>query len=266
MVNREFFSINSEEQEMRLFGSRVLVTGGGRGIGRQISIALAEAGADVMLSYHTNSQRAQETIREIEALGRHAYASQCDMSDPEQVSTLTNEAVQILGGIDILVCNAGMHYRRPFLEISAEEWDEVVNTDLRGPFLLAQATARQMIAQGAGGRIVMITSISESVAYPNLTHYQAAKAGLKMLVRGAALELADHAITVNAVSPGVVATDLTAATLDDPVQHAKRLERIPLGRFGQPNDIAAAVRFIASDQTDWMTGSTIVVDGGQTIR
>jgi NAD(P)-dependent dehydrogenase (short-subunit alcohol dehydrogenase family) len=250
---------------MNLFGSRVLVTGGGRGIGRQISIALAEAGADVVLGYHANELRAQETVREIERLGRHAHARQCDMKDPAQVRGLMAGTIETLGGIDVVVGNAGMHYRRPFLEISSDEWDEVIDTDLRGPFILAQVAARQMIEQGTGGRIIMITSISESVAYPNLIHYQAAKAGLKMLVRGAALELADHAITVNAVSPGVVATDLTAATMDDPPQRALRLGRIPLGRFGQPKDIASAVTFVASDQTNWMTGSTIVVDGGQTV-
>lgn len=250
---------------MNLFGSRALVTGGGRGIGRGISLALAESGADIALSYRSDSGSAAYTVGEIERVGRRAYAFQSDMGDPAQVIELLDSALRVLGGIDILVCNAGMHYRRPFLEIDVSEWDEVLSTDLRGPFLLSQGTAKQMVEQGVGGRIIMITSISAEVAYPNLVHYQSAKAGLWMLTRGMAMELAPHAITVNAVSPGVIATDLTAATMEDPVQRAQRLDRIPLGRFGTSGDIAAAVTFIASDVTNWMTGSTVTVDGGQTV-
>jgi NAD(P)-dependent dehydrogenase (short-subunit alcohol dehydrogenase family) len=248
-----------------LYGTRTLVTGGGRGIGRGISLALAQAGADIALSYRSRRDAAEATASDIRGLGREAHPFQADMGDPDQIQALVDSTVAALGGIDTVVCNAGMHYRRPFLEISASEWDEVLNADLRAPFLLGQAAARQMIAQGTGGRIIMITSISADVAYPNLVHYQAAKAGLRMLMRGMALELVDHRITVNAVSPGVVSTDLSADTLNDPVQRARRVGRIPLGTPGDPADIGAAVAFLASDQTNWITGSTITVDGGQTI-
>lgn len=250
---------------MQLFGTRAVVTGGGRGIGRGISLALAEAGADVVLSYRSNAEAAQATVAAIEERGRKAVAVRADMGDPAQIATLVPESVAALGGVDILVCNAGMHHRTAFLDIAAAEWDEVLNADLRAPFLLSQAVARRMIAQGGGGRIVLISSISAEVAYPNLVHYQAAKAGVRMLGRGMALELVEHGITVNMVAPGVVATDLTAGTLNNPETRARRVGRIPMGRPGDPADIAAAVVFAASAGASWMTGSTITVDGGQTI-
>lgn len=251
---------------MQLFGNRVLITGGGRGIGRAISLALAQLGADVVITYRSNHDAAQKTVQELQERGCRAHAIHGDLANLDAPANMLHQAANVLGGLDIVVCNAGMHHRTPFLEISVTEWDEVVHADLRGPFLLSQAAARLMIEQGGGGRIVMIDSISADVAYPNLTHYQAAKAGLRMLARGMALELAPHRITVNTVAPGVVATDLNVATRTEPVQRDYRLGKIPLGRFGEPNDIAAAVAFIASDQTNWMTGSTITVDGGQTVQ
>lgn len=250
---------------MALAGTRALVTGGGRGIGRGICLALAGAGADIVLSYRQDEAAAARTAQEIEALGRSAVVTASDMSDECSIQHLVRTAVETLGGIDIVVCSAGMHWRTPFLEISASEWDAVLDADLRGPFLLSQAVARQMIAQGTGGRIIAVSSISADVAYPDLAHYQVAKAGVRMLVRGMALELAPHGILCNAVAPGIVETDLTRATLTDPVAGPRRVGRIPLGRAGQPDDIAAAVVFLASESVQWMTGSTITVDGGQTV-
>lgn len=250
---------------MALAGTRALVTGGGRGIGRGISIALAEAGADVVISYRRNGDAATSTVSELETRGRRTTAIQADMGDETSVRRLVKDTVDYLGGIDIVACNAGMHYRTPFLEISPGEWDDVLGADLRGPFLLCQAVARQMIAQGQGGRIVLTSSISAEVAYPNLVHYQCAKAGLRMLMRGMALELANHEILVNAVAPGVVETDLTRQSLTDPLTGPERIAKIPLGRPGKPDDIAAAVVFLATEETQWMTGSTVTVDGGQTV-
>lgn len=250
---------------MALFGTRALVTGGGRGIGKGICLALAEAGADLVISYRGNVEAAEATAAEIAAHGRKATIVQADMNDEAAIGRLVEAAQGVLGGIDILVCNAGMHHRTPFLEISAAEWDEVLGADLRGPFLLSQAVARQMIAQGGGGRIIVTTSISADVAFPNLVHYQVAKAGARMLVRGMALELAEHGILVNAVAPGLIATDLTRATLENPEIRARRVGRIVLGEPGTPADIGAAVAFLASKETRWMTGTTITVDGGQTV-
>jgi glucose 1-dehydrogenase len=246
-------------------GRRVLVTGGGRGIGRAISLALAEAGADVVISYRSNPAAATQTVVDVNQLGRRGFAVQADMNDDRSIRSLVPAVVDRLGGIDVLVCNAGMHCRTPFLEIELAEWDEVLAADLRAPFVLGQAVARQMIDQGDGGRIVMTTSISADVAYPNLVHYQAAKAGLRMLVRGMALELAPHGILVNAVAPGVVETDLTLDTLSDSGHRAKRVGRIPLGRPGLPGDIAPAVVYLAGKGAVWTTGTTITVDGGQSV-
>lgn len=250
---------------MTLAGTRALVTGGGRGIGRGISLALAEAGADVVISYRRNGDAATSTVSALEAQGRRTMAVQADMGDEASIRRLVAETIDYLGGIDIVACNAGMHYRTPFLEISPGEWDDVLSADLRGPFLLCQTVARQMIAQAKGGRIVLTSSISAEVAYPNLVHYQCAKAGVTMLMRGMALELASHGILVNAVAPGVVETDLTRQSLTNPETGPERIARIPLGRPGKPEDIAAAVVFLASEDVQWMTGSTVTVDGGQTV-
>ena len=248
-----------------LVGTRALVTGGSRGIGRAICLELAKAGADVVLSYRQNSEAALKTAAEIEALGRCATVVHADMSDECSMQNLVATAAESLGTVDILVCSAGMHWRTPFLEIAADEWDAVLDADLRGPFLLSQAVARRMIADQLGGRIIAISSISADVAYPNLAHYQTAKAGLRILIRGVALELAPHGILCNAVAPGVIETDLTRESLADPVSGPRRRGRIPLGDVGQPADIAAAVVSLASDQVRWMTGTTVTVDGGQTI-
>lgn len=250
---------------MALAGTRALVTGGGRGIGRGICLALASAGADIVLSYRQDEAAAARTAQEIEVLGRSAVTTVADMSDECSIQHLVATAVGAFGGIDILVCSAGMHWRTRFLDIPASEWDAVLDADLRGPFLLSQAVARQMITQGTGGRMVAISSISADVAYPNLAHYQVAKAGVRMLIRSMALELAPYGILCNAVAPGIVETDLTRATLMDPESGPRRVERIPLGRAGQPDDIATAVVFLASETVQWMTGSTITVDGGQTV-
>ncbi|MCO5220094.1 MAG: SDR family oxidoreductase [Thermomicrobiales bacterium] len=228
-------------------------------------MALARAGADVVFSYRRDVAAATKTAQEIEALGRRATVAVADMGDEGSIHQLVATAVGAQGGIDILVCSAGMHWRTPFLDISAAEWDAVLGADLRGPFLLSQAVARQMIAQGDGGRIIAISSISADVAYPDLAHYQVAKAGVRMLVRGMALELAPHGILCNAVAPGIVETDLTRGSLADSVTGPRRRGRIPLGRAGQPEDIAAAVAFLASEEMRWMTGATITVDGGQTV-
>lgn len=250
---------------MELVGTRAVVSGGSRGIGRAICTALAAAGADVVVGYASHAEEAATTVTAVEAHGRRAVALQTDMRDPDSIHHFAAAATDALGGVDILVCNAGMNRRTAFLDIPLAEWDEVIGANLRGPFVLSQAVARHMIAQGGAGRIVFTTSISATVAYPNITAYQAAKAGLAMLMRSMAYELAPHAITVNAVAPGVTETDLTRPSITDPETGPRRLAKIPMGRFGQPGDLAGAIVYFASTAAAWTTGCTLTVDGGQTL-
>ncbi len=251
---------------MELFGSRALVAGGGRGIGRAISLALAEAGADTVITYRGDEAAANETATAVRATGRAAHVRYAEMTDPDSLLTCVEDANTTLGGIDILVCNAGLNRRTPFLDLPLAEWDEVHNADLRGPFVMAQAVARKMAERGEGGRIIFTTSISADYAFPNIAAYQSAKAGLRMLMRGMAFELAPLGITVNAVAPGTTETDLTRGTIENPAVGPVRLGKIPMKRFGQPADIAGAIVYLASAGAAWTTGCTITVDGGQTTQ
>ena len=247
--------------EGRLAGRIALVTGASSGIGEAIALGFAREGADVIVHYRTRKMEAEEIAEEIRGMGRRAHVVQADIADAGQVSRMFTEA-DTFGPLSIVVCNAGTHRRVPFLEIDEAMWDWVLDTDLKGPFLVGQAAARRMVQSDAGGSIIATSSVSAHSAQPELVHYQAAKAGVAMLVRGMALELAPHGIRVNAIAPGLVETNLTTRIFDSPEILASRINRIPLGRAGQPEDMAGAAIFLASDESAWMTGTTITVDGG----
>lgn len=247
--------------EGRLAGRIALVTGASSGIGEAIALGFAREGADVIVHYRTRKMEAEEIAEEIRGMGRRAHVVQADIVDAAQVNRLLEEAAT-LGPFSIVVCNAGTHRRVPFLEIDEAMWDWVLDTDLKGPFLVGQAAARQMVRGGTGGSIIATSSVSAHSAQPELVHYQAAKAGVAMLVRGMALELAPHRIRVNAIAPGLVETNLTTRIFQTPAVLAGRVSRIPLGRAGQPEDMVGAGIFLASDESAWMTGTTITVDGG----
>ncbi len=247
--------------EGRLAGRIALVTGASSGIGEAIALAFAREGADVIVHYRTRKMEAAEIAGEIRDLGRRAQVVQGDVADAGQVTRMLTEAAA-LGPLSIVVCNAGSHRRVPFLEIDEAMWDWVLDTDLKGPFLVGQAAARQMVERGNGGSIIATSSVSAHSAQAELVHYQAAKAGVAMLVRGMALELAPHGIRVNAIAPGLVETNLTTRIFRTPAVLASRVSRIPLGRAGQPEDMVGAAIFLASDEAAWVTGTTITVDGG----
>lgn len=250
----------------KLAGRRALVSGGGRGIGRAIALGLAGAGADVIVGYHSGRAEAEAVAAEIAALGRRTGAVAGDVSQVDGVARIMAPTVETLGGLDILVSNAAALNRSAFLEMTPEQFDSVVAVVLRGVFLLGQAAARHMVAQGSGGSIINVSSISDTHAFPGLSHYQAAKAGVTMLTRGMALELAPHRIRVNALNPGVTATDINRGQREtNPDIWAQREARIPLGRAGQPDDHAGAAIFLASDDSAWVTGTALVVDGGQSV-
>lgn len=247
----------------RLAGRIALVTGASSGIGEAIALGFAREGADVIVHYRTRKMEAEEIAEEIRGMGRRAHVVQADIVNAAQVNRMMEEAAT-LGPLSIVVCNAGAHRRVPFLEIDEAMWDWVLDTDLKGPFLVGQAAARQMVQSG-GGSIIATSSVSAHSAQPELVHYQAAKAGVAMLVRGMALELALHGIRVNAIAPGLVETNLTTRIFQTPDVLASRVRRIPLGRAGQPEDMVGAAIFLASDDSAWMTGTTVTVDGGFSI-
>lgn len=245
----------------RLAGRIALVTGASSGIGEAIALGFAREGADVIVHYRTRKMEANEIAEEIRGMGRRAHVVQADIADAGQVARMMDEA-GALGPLSIVVCNAGTHRRVPFLEIDEAMWDWVLDTDLKGPFLVGQGAAKRMVQQGTGGSILMTSSVSALSAQQELVHYQAAKAGVAMLVRGMALELAPHGIRVNAIAPGLVETNLTTRIFRTPELLAARVGRIPLGRAGRPQDMVGAAVFLASDESAWTTGTTITVDGG----
>lgn len=251
---------------MRLEGQRTLVTGGSRSIGRGIALGMARQGADVAINFKTSREDAAEAVRKIEQMGRRAVAVQGSTESALDVERFVGEAHDFLGGIDILVNNAGILKRTAFLEISEKEWDAILNVNLKGYFLVGQAVARKMIDASTPGAIVNVSSAGQAVAAPNLTHYCVAKAGVNMLTKQMALELAPHKIRVNSIAPGLIETDMNRADIAQEEFRERRLARIPLKEIGVPDDLVGAVVFLASnEESRLVTGASLFIDAGQTI-
>jgi 2-deoxy-D-gluconate 3-dehydrogenase len=249
---------------MGLEGKVALVTGAGSGIGKATAIALAEAGADCAISELPERMADLEPVcQAIEKLGRRAAPLPLRLPELESIGAFVEGAVRELGRVDILVNNAGINTPRPALEVSEEEWDRILGVNLKGVFFAAQRAAREMIRTG-GGRIVNIASMNGVVGYYKRAAYCASKAGVVNLTRVLAIEWAEHQINVNAVGPTFILTPLTQSTFDDPKMRADLLSRIPLGRVGQPGDVASAVVFLAGPGASMITGHTLLVDGGWT--
>jgi glucose 1-dehydrogenase len=244
---------------MNLEGKAAIVTGAGSGIGRAIAQALADAGAAVCVNYFGAYE--EEAKAHAHGLPR-AIAVSADVSDPDQATSLVATTVEQFGSIDVLVNNAAIEHAAPLLDIELADWDRVVGVDLRGAFCCLQAAARAMRDLGRGGSIVNISSIHEDVAFPGFTSYCVSKGGLRMLMRNAAVELAEYGIRVNNVAPGAIATPINAATLRDPEKVATLQRLIPLARMGEPEEVARVALFLASDDSSYVTGSTYYVDGG----
>jgi L-rhamnose 1-dehydrogenase len=261
--------------DTRLAGRRALVTGASRGIGRGVALALAAAGADVAVNYHlpaepefgrSNEEDAAAVVAEIKALGRRATAVPADVSDKASVVAMVEQVVAELGGLDILVNNAGICPFHDFLDMPEDLWDRVQSVNLKGTFLCSQAAANQMVAQGEGGRIVSMSSISALVGGGQQSHYTATKAGIHSLMQSMAIQLGPHGITCNSVMPGAISTDINAEDLADEEKRAYFGRRIPLGRTGEPADVAGPVVFLASDDARYMTGASLLVDGGMFVN
>jgi NAD(P)-dependent dehydrogenase (short-subunit alcohol dehydrogenase family) len=245
-----------------LEGKVALVTGGRRGIGRAIALALAEAGADVALGDRViDDGQLEKVAGEIKKLGRRSLALQADITKKADVDKLVQKAVAEFGAIDILVNNAAMNIRAPLLELGEDGWDKVIDTDLKGYYLCSQAVGKVMVSQKRGN-IISIASTAAMGASPEMGAYCIAKAGVVMLTRVLALELAQYNIRVNAVAPSMVKTKFSQPLWDD-AETLKQIEsEIPLGRLAEPEDIVGSVLFLASDESAYVTGHTIVVDGG----
>ena len=242
-----------------LSGKSALVTGGSRGIGKAIGLRLATQGADVAFSFKGNEVAARETAREIQAMGRRAIAVQGDVAQVESADAVVKTALDAFGKLDILVNNAGITRDDLIMRMSPEAWREVLETNLFGAFWMTKAVTRPML-KARGGRIINITSVSGQAGQTGQANYSAAKAGLIGLTKATARELGSRGITVNAVAPGFVLTELTQDLPDDLKQEIT--SRTPLGRFGTTEEIANAVAFLASDEAGYITGQVLAVDGG----
>ena len=254
-----------EVPSFRLDGRVAIVTGSGSGMGRAFSIALAKAGADVVITELPGKEKAaDDTAAEVRAAGRRALTLPLDVRQIAAIHQMVERTLGEWGRIDILVNNAGMNIRKMAVDVLEEDWDQVLDTDLKGVFFCAQAVGRHMIRRGQGGKIVNIASQVGLVAYHSRVAYCAAKAGVINMTRALALEWAPHHINVNAIAPTFVRTPLVEELLKDPAVRDDVLRRIPLGRLAEPEDIVGAVVYLAGPASDLVTGHTLVVDGGWT--
>jgi glucose 1-dehydrogenase len=251
---------------VRLKQKVAIVTGAATGIGQAIATAFAAEGAKVVVDYVGKSNLADETLEKIEAASGQGISVEADVSDPSQVQKLVDQTVSSFGQLDILVNNAGIEFKHPFLEFPFDLWQKVIAVDLTGPWLVAQAAARQMVKQGGGGRIINISSVHEDLPMPTNAPYCAAKGGLRMLMRTIAVELAPHKITVNNIGPGAIYTPIDKDIETDPGVEKRLMAEIPLGRWGRPQEVAELAVYLASDAAAYMTGSTHFIDGGMLRR
>lgn len=257
---------------MRLAGKVALVTGSSQGIGQGVVLRLAQEGANVVINYRSHPEGAEETLAKVEAIGGKCYMAQCpatqghtiraDLGSVSEIRQLIAESIDHFGKLDVLVNNAGIEKHAAFWDVTEADYDAVMNVNLKGVFFATQAFVQHLMATQCTGKIINISSVHEELPFPNFTAYCASKGGMKMLTRNLAIELGSLGITVNNVAPGAIETPINTKLLNDPEKLGALLKNIPLGRLGQPGDVASLVAFLASSDADYVTGTTFFVDGG----
>ncbi|AKD03834.1 SDR family oxidoreductase [Pontibacter korlensis] len=259
-------------EENKLKGKVALVTGASSGIGQGIAIAMGHAGAKVVVNFHSDEDGARDTQKLIEDAGGEAITARADVSKAEDAQKLIDTAVEHFGRLDILVNNAGIQKDQEFLKMTLEEWQKVIDTNLTGHFLCAQAAAREFVKREvkpeektSAGNIIFISSVHDIIPWAGRVNYTAAKGGLQMMMKSLAQELAKYKVRVNAISPGAIKTDINRKEWETEEGRKKMLSQIPYGRIGEPEDIAKVAVWLATDEADYITGSTLYVDGGMTL-
>jgi glucose 1-dehydrogenase len=252
---------------MRLDGKVALVTGSSQGIGQAIAIRLAEEGANVVINYRSHPEGAEETLEKVKAAGGRCHAVdgftvQADTGVVTDVQRMIADSVSHFGKLDILVNNAGIEKNADFWNVTEADYDAVMNVNLKGVFFATQAFVQHHRDTKQPGKVINISSVHEELPFPHFAAYCASKGGLKMLTRNLAIELAPLGITINNVAPGAIETPINTKLLNDPEKLGALLKNIPLGRLGKPNDVASIVAFLASSESDYVTGTTFFVDGG----
>ncbi len=247
---------------MRLQNKVALITGANSGIGKGIAIRFAQEGAHVAVNYLPGGTRDADAQAEVAAFATEGIAVGGDVSKRDDVQKMVDDTVAKFGRLDILINNAGIEINKPFLEGTDDEWNRVINVNLFGTYLCTQIAAKQMVKQGPGGKIVNISSTHEDIPFQGYTSYCASKGAVKMLMRNLCLEFAPYKINVNNIAPGAIATPINQKVLDDPEANKNALSEVPWGRWGTPEDVAGVALFLASDEADYVTGSTYYIDGG----
>ena len=278
MLPQTPFRLNSDgpgawrvKDDMLLANQKILITGASRGIGRATAIECAKHGADLALNVFNDHDAAGELVDEIEAMGRRAVLFNADVADPASATAFVQTAVERLGRVDALVSNAGICPFHSFLDMPQDVFMRTLNVNYTGAYFMCQAAAQQMVRQGRdsdgrGGTIVAISSISALVGGEMQTHYTPTKAGVHSLMQSTAIALGKHGIRCNSVMPGTIATDINKDDLADPAKRAYMEKRIPLGRLGRPEDIAKVVVFLVSDMAAYVTGASVLADGGMFVN
>ncbi|HEV8396350.1 MAG TPA: glucose 1-dehydrogenase [Vicinamibacterales bacterium] len=249
----------------RLLGRKALVTGSSKGIGYGIALRLAREGADVVVNYNSDPRGADEALSQIQALGRRGASIKANLGDVADVQRLVAESVAALDGLDVLVNNAGIEKHAAFVDVTEHDFDAVLDVNLKGVFFATQAFVRRCVAAGRPGKIVNVSSVHEEMAFPNFAAYCASKGGVRMLTRTLAVELGPLGITINSIAPGAIDTPINSALLHDPVKLQSLVGQIPLARLGKPADVSSLAVFLASSDSDYVTGSTYFVDGGLSV-
>ena len=252
-----------------LKGQKALVTGANSGIGKAIAIALGEAGADVLVNYHSNEAAAREVVNTIAGYGVKALAYQADVSDEQQVQAMFREAINHFGTVDILINNAGMQQDAPFDEMTLEQWNRVLSVNLTGQFLCAREAVREFKRRGvvpevscSAGKIICISSVHEVIPWAGHVNYAASKGGVMMMMKSIAQEVGPYRIRVNSIAPGAVRTPINKSAWETPEAYNELTKLIPYNRIGEPEDIGRAAAWLASDQADYITGTSLIIDGG----